>query len=68
MNFLKGYKTYLVMVVVIILSGVEGFSQWCGTLDPTAAPSFCFTGGVPAWVYTILATLGIYTRSVAKPK
>ena len=64
LKFLEGKKTYLVMVVMIVLSAVNGFSDYCG--DLTEAPSYCFTGGVPEWIYTVLATLGIYTRKIVK--
>lgn len=63
-KFLEGKKTYLVMVVMIALSAANGFSDWCGQSESPL--SFCFTGGVPEWVYTVLATLGIYTRKVAR--
>ena len=65
MDFLNGKKTYLVMIATILVAAFNGFSSYCGGL--VEPQSWCITGGVPEWIYAILASLGILTRKVAKP-
>ena len=55
MKFLEGKKTYIVMAVTAIIGGIDALNQ--AGLIHFAIPSF---------VFIILATLGIYTRAVAK--
>ena len=52
---LEGKKTYIVMAVTAIIGGIDALNQ--AGLIHFAIPSF---------VFVILATLGIYTRAVAK--
>ena len=68
MKLLDGKKTYLTMLVVIVLAGIDAFNGYCGGLTENA-PAICGSAfQVPEFVYAILGALGIYTRSVAKPK
>lgn len=62
MNFLKGKKTYLTMIVIIVLSAIGGWNEYCSGKDVV---SFCTQVNVPEWIFGVLATLGIYTRSQA---
>jgi hypothetical protein len=66
MKFLQGKKTYLTMLIIIMVAGINGWNDYCATL--VEAPSYCVNINVPEWVFAVLASLGIYTRSVAKPK
>jgi len=61
MDKLKGYRTYITMVVMIVLGAIEGWNQYCGGTG-------CKIVEVPGFVFSILAALGIYTRSIATPK
>lgn len=58
---LEGKKTYVVMAAAIILSAIDGYNSYCNGAG-------CHAFDVPSWAYAVLASLGIYTRSVAKPK
>jgi hypothetical protein len=62
MNFLKGKKTYITMVVMIVLGGLDSWNAYCSGPEVV---SFCTQIQVPSFVFSILATLGIYTRSLA---
>lgn len=62
-KFLEGKKTYLTMVVMIILAAINGWNEYCATDE---AAKFCFNIQIPDFVFALLATLGIYTRKVAK--
>ena len=62
---LEGKKTYIVLVVTLLLGGLETWNALCGE---TIQAKWCVDFIVPPYVYAILAALGIYTRSVAKPK
>lgn len=64
MDFLKGKKTYITMVVVIVLGALGGWNEYCAGEEVV---SFCREINVPNWVFSVLGTLGIYTRAVAKP-
>ena len=55
MKALEGKKTYIVMAVTAIMGGIDALNQ---------AGLIHFV--VPAFVYVVLATLGVYTRAVAK--
>ena len=59
MKFLEGKKTYLVMAVVVVLGGIDAWNQHCLT-------NACMIINIPAWVFSLLGVLGIYTRKVAK--
>jgi hypothetical protein len=62
MNWLKGKRTYLTMVVIIALSAINGWNEYCAT---EGAAGFCVNVSIPEYAYAILGTLGIYTRSLA---
>ena len=66
MSFLEGKKTYITMAVIIVLSAIGGWNDYCSNL--LEAPSYCININVPTWLFTLLGTLGIYTRSAVKPK
>lgn len=59
---LEGKKTYLVMTVTALLGAIDAYNQHC------VGTGSCTSYEVPAIAYTVLASLGIYTRAVAKPK
>ena len=66
MSFLDGKKTYLTMIVMIILAVINGYNDYCAT---EGAADLCtkFSGfQVPEFIYGILAATGIYTRKVAR--
>jgi len=62
MGFLKGRKTYITMVVMIALGALDSWNGYCAGQE---VASFCTQIQVPSFVFSILATLGIYTRSLA---
>lgn len=62
---LDGKKTYIILGVAIILGAFETWNSLCGE---TIQAAWCVDIIIPPYVYAILASLGIYTRSVAKPK
>jgi len=57
---LKGYRTYLVLGVAVILGAIDSYNGYC-IANAIACKSFA----VPPIVYSILAGLGLYTRSLA---
>lgn len=57
MKWLDGKKTYIVMAITAILGGIGALNQ-AGLTQIQ----------VPDMVFTILAALGWYTRSIVKPK
>ena len=59
---LKGYRTYITMVVMIVLGAINGWNQYCSGAD---VADFCFNIQIPGVVFSVLAALGIYTRSLA---
>lgn len=59
---LEGKKTYLVMGVTAVLGAIDAYNQHC------VGTGSCTSYEVPAIAYTVLASLGIYTRAIAKPK
>ena len=59
MKFLEGKKTYLVMAAVVIFGGIDAWNQHCML-------NSCLIINVPAWVFSLLGVLGIYTRAVVK--
>ena len=59
MKWLEGKKTYLVMACVIVFGALDAWNQYCGGAG-------CKVIEIPAYVFSILGFLGIYTRSVAK--
>lgn len=61
MDFLKGKRTYLVLAVTLILGLIESWNQYCLGTDVV---SFCRHIEVPGFVFSGLAALGIYTRSL----
>lgn len=65
MKWLEGKKTYIVLAVALILGGVDAWNTAC--LDAVDI-SWCKQLAVPSWVFSVLAAMGIWTRSVAKPK
>jgi hypothetical protein len=60
---LQGKKTYLILGVALILGALETWNALCGE---TINAQWCVDFIVPPYVYSILAALGIYTRSIAK--
>jgi len=62
MDFLKGKRTYLVLAVTLILGVIESWNQYCAGTDVV---SFCRHIEIPGFVFSSLAALGIYTRSLA---
>ena len=60
MEKLKGFRTYLVLGVAVILGAVDSYNAHC-----IANELVCKAFEVPSFVYSILAALGIYTRSLA---
>lgn len=59
---LKGKRTYLTLAVVMVLGLIDTWNQYCTGVDVVP---FCKQINVPGFVFTVLATLGIYTRSLA---
>lgn len=57
---LKGYRTYVVLGVAVILGAVDAYNAHC-----IANAVVCKAFSVPPIVYSILAALGLYTRSLA---
>lgn len=62
---LKGYRTYLTLAVVLVLGLIETWNQYCTGTDVVA---FCRQVEIPGFVFSVLATLGIYTRKLAGSK
>lgn len=60
---LEGKKTYIILGVAVVLGALETWNGLCGE---TIQAKWCVDIIVPPYVYAILASLGIYTRSVAK--
>ena len=52
---LEGKKTYIVMAVTAIVGGIDALNQ---------AGLIGFS--IPSYAFVILASLGVYTRAVAK--
>jgi len=61
LSFLEGKKTYLVMICVIVFGALDAWNGYCAT-------EACKVIEIPAYVFSILGALGIYTRIVAKTK
>ena len=61
-NFLAGKRTYITMALIIIFGALDAYNGHCLTTE------LCKSFAVPAWIFSILGALGIYTRSIAKPK
>lgn len=59
---LEGKKTYIILGVTALLGALDAYNGYC--VSSVACKAF----DVPPVVYTVLAGLGVYTRSVAKPK
>lgn len=59
---LEGKKTYAIMGVTILLAALDGYNEYCN------GAGACKAFDVPTWAYAVLASLGIYSRSVVKPK
>lgn len=57
---LKGYRTYLVLCVAVILGAIDSYNGYCVSNALT-----CKAFEVPSIVYSVLAGLGLYTRSLA---
>jgi len=57
LKWLEGKKTYITMLVVIALGAIGALNEQ-GYVDWT----------VPEWVFSILGSLGIAARAVARPK
>ena len=57
---LEGKKTYIVLGVAAILGALDAYNAQC------VAGALCKAVEIPPVVYSILAGLGIYTRSLAK--
>lgn len=62
---LEGKKTYIIMGVAILFAVIDTWNGLCGE---TIKAVWCKDLNIPPYVFGILAALGIYTRSVAKPK
>lgn len=62
MDFLKGKRTYLVLAVTLALGLIESWNSYCSGTDVV---TFCKQIQVPGFVFSGLAALGIYTRSLA---
>ena len=60
MDWLKGKKTYVTMACIIIFGALDAWNEYCGN-------GSCKVIHVPSLVFVLLGSLGIYTRSVAKP-
>lgn len=61
MDFLKGKRTYIVMVITLALGLIESWNAYCSGADVV---SFCRQVEIPGFVFSGLAALGIYTRSL----
>lgn len=59
---LKGSRTYITLAVVLVLGLIETWNQYCLGTDVV---TFCRQIEIPGFVFSILATLGIYTRKLA---
>lgn len=59
MEKLKGFRTYIILGVAVILGGIDSYNAHC-----LANSAVCHAFSVPPIVYSILAGLGIYTRSL----
>lgn len=59
---LEGKKTYIILGVAAILGAIDAYNSTC------VSSALCKAFEVPPIVYSVLAGLGIYTRSVAKLK
>lgn len=60
---LDGKKTYIIMAVGILMAGIDVWNSLCGEQF-----TWCKDLVIPPWVFAVLFSLGIYTRSQAKPK
>jgi len=60
MEKLKGLRTYIILGIAVILGGIDSYNAHC-----VANAAVCHAFNVPPFVYSILAGLGIYTRSLA---
>jgi len=56
---LNGYKTYIILGIAVILGGIDTYNAHC-----LANAVVCKAFSVPPFIYSILAGLGIYTRSL----
>ena len=57
---LKGFRTYGILGVTVILGAIDAYNGYC-----VANALVCKDFSVPPIVYSILAALGLYTRSLA---
>ena len=55
LKFIEGKRTYFTLGVIAILGAI-------GALNEAGVTHIA----IPEWIFTILAGLGIYTRSIAK--
>lgn len=62
MDWLKGKRTYLTMVVMVVLGVIGSWNEYCRTDE---AVSFCFNLQIPEWVYAILGMMGIQFRRIS---
>lgn len=58
---LAGKKTYIILAVTLILGVIESWNSYCKGADVV---TFCTHIEIPGFVYSGLAALGIYTRSL----
>ena len=65
---LKGIRTYLILGVIFLLGAIDFWNQFCQLNAETLASvgaNFCINIQIPGYVYSLLASAGIYTRKLA---
>ena len=60
MNWLDGKRTYIILAVMIILGMVDSWNEFCASAH---AFEYCPNIEIPPVVYSILAAMGVVTRS-----
>ena len=58
---LEGKKSFIVAGLTLAFGALDVWNQYCGGAG-------CKVIEIPAIVFTVLGALGLWTRSVAKPK
>jgi len=62
LKMLKGKRTYVTMVVILVLGLIDSWNKYCGG---EGVIEQCKIIEIPGGVFAILSALGIYTRKLA---
>ena len=66
MNWLKGKKTIISGILIILAGGILQYNAMCQT-DPAELADVCAVIIVPGWLVSTLGMLVVWCRKVAKP-